>query len=87
MRGDDARLLDMLIAARQAAAFAVDSTFHDFERDQMRQMAILKAVEIVGEAATHLGVRYERHIRKSRGTRSSARAIVLFTSISISTFA
>ena len=51
MRSDDACLLDMLLAAREAAKFSAGLTFPEFERDRMKQLAILKAVEIVGEAA------------------------------------
>ncbi|MCY4588803.1 MAG: DUF86 domain-containing protein [Bryobacterales bacterium] len=54
MRPDDACLLDMLLAAREAAEFAAGRTFPEFERDRMTQLAILKAVEIVGEAASRV---------------------------------
>ena len=57
MRGDEARLSDMLLAARRAMEFAASSTFPQFEQDDMHQFAILKAVEIIGEAATRLSVR------------------------------
>ncbi len=56
MRGDEARLFDMLLAARRAMEFAASSTFPQFEQDDMHQLAILKAVEIIGEAATRLSV-------------------------------
>ena len=54
-RDDDAYLLDMLLAAREAVALAEGLTFAAFERNRMAQLAILKAVEIVGEAASHIG--------------------------------
>ena len=54
MRSDDACLLDMLLAAREAAKFSAGLTFPEFERDRMKQLAILKAVEIVGEAASRV---------------------------------
>ena len=54
MRDDDARLLDMLLAAREATMFVNDLTFQEFENNRMAQMAVLKAIEIVGEAASRI---------------------------------
>ena len=54
MRGDDAWLLDMLLAARNAVEFAAPLTFPKFEDDHLRQLAILKSVEIIGEAASRV---------------------------------
>ena len=54
MRGDDAYLLDMLLAAREASRFVAGLTFADFERDRKAQLAILKVVEVIGEAAAHI---------------------------------
>lgn len=51
MRRDDAYLLDMLVAARKAVAFAAELTYPEFARSDLHQNAILKTVEIVGEAA------------------------------------
>ena len=42
MRDDDARLLDMLLAAREAMAFVSGLTFPEFQRNRMAQLAILK---------------------------------------------
>ena len=55
-RDDGAYLLDMLVAARETIALADGLTFPAFERNRMAQLAILKAVETVGEAASHVGV-------------------------------
>lgn len=56
MRRDDASyLLDMLVAARDAVVFADGLSFSEFARDQRTQLAILKCVEIVGEAASRVG--------------------------------
>lgn len=55
MRRDDVLLLDMLLAARDAVGFAAGMTFATFERNRMAQLAILKAVETVGEAASRVG--------------------------------
>ena len=53
-RDDTAYLLDMLVAARDAVAFADDTSYDEFARDRRTQLSILKSVEIVGEAATHV---------------------------------
>ena len=55
MRRDDAAyLLDMLLSARDAAEFAAGLTFAQFERSRLHQNAVLKAIEIIGEAATRI---------------------------------
>ena len=62
MRRDDACLLDMLLAAREARTFAGKLTFREFERNRMAQLAILKSVEVVGEAASRVSTeRRESH--------------------------
>lgn len=55
MRDDDARLLDMLLAAREAMAFVDGLTFPEFQRNRMAQLAVLKTIEVVGEAASGIG--------------------------------
>ena len=54
MRHDNALLLDMLLAAREAQGIARGATFSDFRQNRTLQLAILKAVEIVGEAASRV---------------------------------
>ena len=54
MRHEDALLLDMLLAAREAQEMAREATISDFRQDRTLQLAILKAVEIVGEAASRI---------------------------------
>ncbi len=54
MRDDGVLFLDMLLAAREAVAFANGLTFAEFQRDRMAQLAILKTVETVGEAASRV---------------------------------
>ena len=54
MRHDAALLLDMLLAAREAAELASRTTLADFRQDRTLQLAVVKAVEIVGEAASRL---------------------------------
>ena len=51
---DDAWLLDMLLAARDAVKFAAPLTFLEFEDDPLQHLAILKSVEIIGEAASRI---------------------------------
>lgn len=53
-REDSAYLLDMLLAARDAVSFTEDMSFDDFVRDRRTQLSVLKAVEIVGEAAARV---------------------------------
>ena len=55
MRRDDAAyLLDMLVATRDAVNFADGLSYDAYLGDQRHQLAILKAVEIVGEAASRV---------------------------------
>ena len=58
MRHDDAYVLDMLLAAREATAFAADLNIDEFERHRMAQLAILKSIEVIGEAASHVSPGY-----------------------------
>ena len=54
MRPDDAWLLDMLSAARKAVEYAADLDYARFERSDPHRNAILKVLEIVGEAASRV---------------------------------
>ncbi len=54
MRTDEAYLIDMLNASEDALRFVHDITFEQFMNSPLHQMATLKAVEIVGEAASHV---------------------------------
>ena len=51
---DEAILLDMLLAAREARKFATNLHFEEFQHDRKTQLAILKSIEIVGEAASRV---------------------------------
>ena len=55
MRRDDALLLDMLVYADEAIGFASSLTFEAFEASRLHQLAIIKAVETIGEAASQVG--------------------------------
>ncbi|RMG64660.1 MAG: DUF86 domain-containing protein [Calditrichaeota bacterium] len=48
---DEAYLLDMLIAAREALEFSREVTWEDFRKSSLHQHAIAKALENIGEAA------------------------------------
>jgi len=51
---DRARLLHMLEAAEKACRIAGRHTRADIENNKMMQLALVKAVEIIGEAARHV---------------------------------
>ena len=51
MRRDEACFLDMQLAARDATSFVSGLTREQFEKNRMYQLAILKALETIGEAA------------------------------------
>jgi uncharacterized protein with HEPN domain len=54
MRRDDAWLLDILIAARDALEFTKGLSFQQFESDRLVQYATLRVLTIIGEAANQL---------------------------------
>lgn len=54
MRPDDVLLVDMLEATRDAVAFVEGCSCEDLEKDRMRQLAVVKAIEVIGEAASKL---------------------------------
>ena len=51
---DRLRLLDMRDAAEKARRFATGRTRADMESDEMLDLALVKAIEIIGEAANHV---------------------------------
>lgn len=51
MRSDDALLLDMLIAARRVMRFVEGMDFADFQSDEMAQSAVVRELQVLGEAA------------------------------------
>ena len=51
MQRDDAYLLDILIAARKALKFLAGMTWEEFERSELHQNAVMRPLEIIGEAA------------------------------------
>ena len=59
-REDAAYLLDMLLAARDAVQFASELTYAQFEQSRLHQHAIIKAIEIAGEAAARISAETKR---------------------------
>lgn len=53
---DEAYLLDMLLAARQALEFSRGLTWEQFQGSLLHQHAIAKALENIGEAARKVSV-------------------------------
>ena len=51
MGRDEGFLLDMLLAARDARAFVSGLTRRQFDASRLHQNAVIKALEIIGEAA------------------------------------
>jgi len=54
MQHDLIRLRHMLAAAKEAIEFAVDKTRKDLEKDRILTLAIIKSIEIIGEAASKI---------------------------------
>ena len=54
-RDDTLRLQDMLATARDARTFAAGKTETDLSHDKQLTLALLKCVEIIGEAAARVG--------------------------------
>ena len=53
-RPDDVRIRHMVDAAEKAVAFAEGRTRDDLDSDEMLRFALVKLVEIVGEAASQV---------------------------------
>jgi uncharacterized protein with HEPN domain len=69
------RLHDILEAARLIAAYVKDTTGADFRADSQKQDAVIRRIEIIGEAAAHLSDETRAAIpelpfRKMRGMRN-----------------
>lgn len=54
-RDDTLRLQDMLVAARDARAFTAGKIEADLPHDKQLTLALLKCIEIIGEAAARVG--------------------------------
>lgn len=54
MKTDEGYLLDMLLAAREACEFVKGMSRADFEESRLHQNAVLKSLEVIGEAARRI---------------------------------
>lgn len=59
---DRTRLLHMLDAAREALAFAAGRTAADLGHDRLLALALVKCIEIVGEAASKVSAETRREV-------------------------
>lgn len=57
---DDAYLLDMLLAARKVLEFTRGVSWEQFERDDLVQNAVMRQLQIIGEAARKVSPEYVR---------------------------
>lgn len=51
---DSAYLLDIVLAARLARSYVAGKTRQEFDADRQCQDAVVRRLEIIGEAATHV---------------------------------
>lgn len=61
-KDDEIRMLHMLDAAREAVAFARGRTRGDLDNDRQLVLALVKDVEVVGEAATQVTKPTRQHL-------------------------
>ena len=59
MQRDLAYLSDMLHEAQVALGFVADKDFADFEKDIQCQYAVIRAIEIIGEAASQVSEEFK----------------------------
>jgi uncharacterized protein with HEPN domain len=52
MQHDLIRVRHMLASAKEAMEFAAGKTRMDLEKDRLHMLAIIKSIEIIGEAAS-----------------------------------
>lgn len=58
IQDDKTRLKHMLNASQKAITFVSDWTFQDLENDEVLALALVKLLEIVGEAASRVSKEY-----------------------------
>ncbi len=59
MRPDDILLVDMLLASREAVDFIGATSWEMFRLDRMRQLAVIKSIEVIGEAASKISSSFQ----------------------------
>ena len=57
---DDAYILDMLLAARKVLEFAQGVPWEQFRRDELVQNAVMRQIQIIGEAARKVSLQYQQ---------------------------
>ncbi len=57
---DQVRLRHMLEAARDAVSFVDNKTRADLDTDRMRLLALVRSIEIIGEAASRLSKEFQQ---------------------------
>jgi len=58
---DDAYLLDMLLATRKVLEFTYDITWDQFRVDDLVQNAVMRQIQIIGEAARKVSIEYQQY--------------------------
>ncbi len=69
------RLRDILVASRLIASYVKETSEADFRADSQKQDAVVRRIEIIGEATAHLNEKTRREVpslpfRKMRGMRN-----------------
>jgi uncharacterized protein with HEPN domain len=54
MRRDDARLVDIYLAARKVQRFVAGMTYAEFRANELVQSAVVRELQVIGEAARAL---------------------------------
>lgn len=77
MPRDDAYLLDILDSARAAISYVKDRTQDEFRQDRLCQDAVMRRLEIIGEAASRISPETKQKLSKipwraMKGTRNVA---------------
>jgi len=57
---DDAYLLDMLLAAKKVRSFTENVNWEQFNSDELRQDAVMRQIQIIGEAARKVSEQYKQ---------------------------
>lgn len=65
MQHDLIRVRHMLAAAKEAMEFAAGKTRKNLEKDRIRVLAIIKSIEIIGEAASKVTEELNQRIKHS----------------------
>lgn len=58
---DDAYLLDMPLATRKVLEFTYDITWEQFRIDDLVQNAVMRQIQIIGEAARKVSIEYQQN--------------------------